>query len=137
VVEVGVLIGLEQRVIHWHLPANRTSVALPDSKDLWSQIWDNRNEVLGFAHSHPGRGMPYPSREDVTTFAAIEAALGRELVWWICSMDSVIRLHRDHASNLYSYRGYEIRSEYPYDLWLPRLRVLSYGEGDKLEGATP
>jgi hypothetical protein len=124
--EVGVLIGRDQRVIHWHLPANRTSVALPDSQDLWSQIWNNRTEVLGFAHSHPGRGVPYPSREDVTTFAAVEAALGRNLVWWICTVDSVISLHRDNTSNLHGYRGYETHSEIAYDTWLPRLRELSY-----------
>jgi hypothetical protein len=61
---------------------------LPDSRDLWDVIQENKDRVMGFAHSHPGSGIPAPSFEDVSTFAAIEAALGKRLVWWITSSDS-------------------------------------------------
>jgi hypothetical protein len=86
-IEAGVLIGLDLEVLHWHLPNNRSGGTLPDSRDLWDVIWENRDRVMGFAHSHPGSGTPMPSYEDVTTFASVEAALGKRLVWWITSSD--------------------------------------------------
>jgi hypothetical protein len=85
--EAGVLIGKDGEPICWHLPRDRSGGSLPDSPDLWSVIWENRSNVLGFAHSHPGSGTPGPSYEDVTTFAAVESALGRRLLWWIASSD--------------------------------------------------
>jgi len=48
--------------------------------------------VAGFAHSHPGAGQPGPSWTDLTTFAALEAGLGRRLTWWITSADRLISL---------------------------------------------
>ena len=87
--EAGVLIRYDNTPIYWHTPVGRSSGSLPDSNELWNQIWNNRDHILGFAHSHPGSGIPRPSYEDVTTFAAIEAALGRRLVWWITSSDKV------------------------------------------------
>ncbi len=85
--EVGMLIG-SSGIVHRHVPGDRTSGSLPDSRELWEVIWGNRADPsLGFAHVHPGSGQPYPSHEDVTTFSAIEGALGRRLVWWIVSSD--------------------------------------------------
>lgn len=86
-IEAGVLVNLDCEPIYWHLPEGRHVGALPDSRDLWLQIWNNRDQVLGFAHSHPGSGHPAPSYEDLTTFAAVESALGKRLVWWITSED--------------------------------------------------
>jgi len=91
-IEAGVLIDLDCEPIYWHLPKNRNTVALPDSRELWDVIWENRERVLGFAHSHPGSGTPGPSYEDLTTFAAIESALGRRLCWWITSDTQFIEL---------------------------------------------
>lgn len=91
-VEAGVVVAKDGSPIHWHLPADRSIAYLPDSHDLWTILWDNRENVAGFAHSHPGHGIPSPSWEDITTFAAIEAALGRRLSWWITSADHVISL---------------------------------------------
>ena len=42
-------------------------------------------DLAGVAHSHPGGGIPTPSWEDLTTFAAVEDGLGQRLVWWIVS----------------------------------------------------
>ena len=92
-IEAGVLIGLDGQDIFWHLPQNRNGGSLPDSRELWDVIWENRDKVLGFAHSHPGRGIPGPSYEDVTTFAAVEAALGKRLTWWIISSNNCVELH--------------------------------------------
>ena len=46
--------------------------------------------ISGVAHSHPGGGVPGPSYTDVTTFAAVEAALGVKLNWWITSETHLI-----------------------------------------------
>lgn len=91
-IETGVLVNLDCEPIYWHLPHNRTSVLLPDSRDLWDVIWEHKDNLLGFAHSHPGSGTPGPSHEDLTTFAAVESALGKRLVWWITSQDVFVEL---------------------------------------------
>lgn len=91
-IEAGVLVDLDGQPIYWHLPPDRSTVALPDSRELWDVIWENRERVLGFAHTHPGTGMPGPSWEDLTTFEAVERALGKRLVWWILSFDQFVEL---------------------------------------------
>ena len=87
--EAGVVVGYEGEPIYWHLPEGRTAGYLPDSRELWEVIWENRHNVYGIAHSHPGSGLPGPSWEDITTFAGIELGLGRRLVWWITSSNSL------------------------------------------------
>jgi proteasome lid subunit RPN8/RPN11 len=91
-IETGVVIDNQGNAIHWHLPAGRNTGALPDSRDLWDVLWENRETIAGFAHSHPGSGVTGPSSTDLTTFAAVEAGLGRRLVWWITSSDHLIAL---------------------------------------------
>lgn len=86
-IETGVLLDNNYQPIFWHLPAGRNAGYLPDSRDLWDVIWENRNQVWGFAHSHPGSGKTRFSHEDVTTFAAVEAALGKRLHWPILTSD--------------------------------------------------
>ena len=62
---------------------------LPDSRSLWDEIWDNRHNLLGVAHTHPGSGPPWPSLTDLTTFHAVENGLGRDLVWFIATSDAI------------------------------------------------
>jgi hypothetical protein len=88
--EVGVVVGLDGTALHWHLPLDRHFGALPDSRGLWDVLWAHRDQLLGVAHSHPGVGWPAPSWTDVTTFAAIEGALGKRLTWWITSANRLI-----------------------------------------------
>lgn len=88
--EAGAVIGRNGEVLHWHLPGDRTAGSLPDSRNLWDVFWEHRDNVLGFAHSHPGSGTPSHSHTDVTTFDAIEKALGRRLQWWITSEDRIV-----------------------------------------------
>ena len=122
--EAGVLIDLDGKPIFWHLPKNRSIGALPDSRDLWEVIWENRDRVLGFAHSHPGSGKPGPSYEDVTTFAAVEAALGRRLDWWITSFDEMILVRHAGPGKL-DYVGEDMKSTTE---WVDSLREHSgYG----------
>lgn len=88
--EVGVVVDRDGSALYWHLPPGREENILPDDRALWDLMWRHREQILGFAHSHPGRGRPSPSWTDLTTFAAIEAALGRRWVWWITSADRVV-----------------------------------------------
>src|ERR1700743_143460 len=88
-IETGVVLAKNEVVIHWHLPPGRTGGSLPDSRDLWQVLWENRDNLYGFAHSHPGLGPVAPSNEDLTTFSAVERGLGKRLVWPITSEDHV------------------------------------------------
>jgi proteasome lid subunit RPN8/RPN11 len=86
--EAAVVLDRDWRPIHFHAPGGRTIGSLPDSHDLWSVLWENRTRVLGVAHSHPGGGVPSPSHTDVTTFAAVDGALGVRLIWPIVTVDA-------------------------------------------------
>jgi hypothetical protein len=134
-IEAGAVIDMEGKAFHWHLPEGRSGGSLPDSQSLWDVLWENRKRVYGFAHSHPGSGIPGPSLTDITTFAAIEAALGKRLNWWICTSDEFA---------LFRWRGSE-RLDYIMVMhvspilggtsstpaWLDELRRLSnYEKGD-------
>lgn len=96
-IEVAVVIDIAGAPICWHLPDDRTAVSLPDSRMLWDTLWTNRHLLGGVAHSHPGSGPPYASTTDITTFAAIEAGLGRRLDWWIVSSDSIVLYRREDS----------------------------------------
>jgi len=119
-IEVGVVIGEGYLPIHWHLPVGSTAGSLPDSLSLWDVLWNNRSTVVGFAHSHPGGGDPHPSSEDLTTFSAIELALGRRLTWWIASEDGFAAF-RWQGPEAYQYKGYLI-ADTAEPLWVRALR---------------
>ncbi len=87
--EAALVVGEGGEVLHRHSPAGRTTVSLPDSRDLWAVLWEHRARIVGVAHTHPGVGTPRPSWEDLTTFAAVEDGLGRRLIWWIASADGL------------------------------------------------
>lgn len=131
--EAGAVIDMEGKAIHWHLPFDRTGGSLPDSHSLWEVLWENRKRVFGFAHSHPGGGHPGPSHTDVTTFAAIEAALGKRLNWWICSSDG-LALFRWKGPEQLDYEEIVSSPGAPASdppSWLDRLRELSdYRKGE-------
>lgn len=126
-IEAGVLVGPDGP-FYWHAPLDRNGGAIPDSQELWDQIWNNRDKLIGptgsiggFAHSHPGGGIPGPSFTDVTTFAAIEMALDERLTWYIVSSDHVVAL-RFTGPGKYDYKGPVLLEEPP---WVPELRRLS------------
>lgn len=126
-IESGVVVGLDGLPIHWHLPPGRTGGSLPDSRDLWEVLWETHKDgnLLGFAHSHPGSGVPGPSHTDITTFAAVEAALGCRLLWWITSSDHLC-VYRWRGPDKWLYSGYVDEWE---PAWVPKLRELS-GQGE-------
>lgn len=120
--EAGAVVAKDGSVLHWHLPSGRDGGSLPDSRELWDVIWDNRENLIGIAHSHPGKGVPGPSYTDVTTFAAIESALGRRLSWWITSEDRLVVAKWKGPGRL----TYEARLEEDCPPWLKQLRGASY-----------
>mgnify|MGYP000857370493 CR=1 FL=1 len=126
-IETGALVGLDGLPIYWHLPPGRNAGYLPDSQDLWSHIWKDRDVLQGFAHSHPGFGTPSPSWEDLTTFSAIEKALGKRLTWWIITANQVAE-YTWSGPGTYDYIGCVL----PYDtsqlVWLDQLHSNSYEE---------
>lgn len=90
-IEAGVVISKKGEAMYWHLPPGRSISFIPDTRVLWDILWKHRDELAGFAHSHPGGGIPCPSEIDLTTFLAIEQALGQRLQWWITSSDALIQ----------------------------------------------
>jgi hypothetical protein len=123
--EAGVLLDIEGKPIHWHVPEGRTAASLPDSRVLWQIIWWNRKRVGGFAHTHPGKGVPGPSYTDVTTFSAIEIGLGRPLLWPILSEDDGA-MYRHEGPGKYHY------TRCPQTIvaeWADLLRKLTRKEG--------
>jgi hypothetical protein len=126
-IETAVVVDKDGESIHWHLPPGRSSVSIPDTKDLWDVLWDNRGNLSGVAHSHPGGGIPSPSIEDLTTFAPCEAALGQRLVWWIISENYVVSFVWKGPSE-YDYEGSLLTDTEVEGLtWVDELRKLSYG----------
>lgn len=121
--EAGVVLDLQGQPIYWHLPPERSLAYLPDSRNLWEVLWENRKNLSGFAHSHPGGGIPGPSYEDLTTFAAVEAGLGFRLEWYIASRDHLV-IGRWVGSDSLNYL-WDKASDRP---WLARLREVSYGD---------
>lgn len=123
-VEAGVLIDLDGNPIFWHLPQDRSVAYLPDSRTLWNEIWHDRKRISGFAHSHPGCGIPGPSQEDLTTFAAVELALGKRLIWWIVSGDEIVELVWVGPDKLH-YETRPRRRGSSFFSWVQELRDLS------------
>jgi len=85
--ETAVVIGKNGDPLYWHEPLGRTSVYIPDSQNLWDVLWENRDDLLGVAHTHPGNGKPVPSPIDLDTFYGCELGLGFGLAWWIATED--------------------------------------------------
>ena len=88
--EAGVVIDDKGQPVHWHVPNGRTFAHLPDSRPLWVVFKENRDRMAGFAHSHPGGGVPSPSGTDITTFEAVESGLKKRLKWWIVNSEAMV-----------------------------------------------
>lgn len=121
-IEAGVVVvGPGSDVVFWHSPPGRTGGSLPDSRTLWEVLEDYRKAPgLGFAHSHPGGGVPGPSHEDVTTFSAVERGLGRRLLWWITSSEHTV-LTWWEGPGKYDYKSMQVKDPW----WAAELRSRS------------
>lgn len=72
--EVCFLIGSGGAIL-W-ADASDSPAALPDSRRRWEAIWELRDQLEEIAHSHPVGPSAF-SREDETTMAALDSALGK------------------------------------------------------------
>lgn len=88
-IETAMVFDDQGGTILWHEPCGRTAGSIPDTRDLWEVIWENRGRLGGIAHTHPWDGEAWPSLTDVTTFDAIERALGKRLLWPIATFTEV------------------------------------------------
>lgn len=122
--EAGVVLDKSEQALYWHLPRDRLVGSLPDCSRLWAELWVHREILFGFAHSHPGAGVPELSFTDRTTFAAIEAALGRRLVWPVITRDTDMQFVWSGPDRL-DYCGFR-PAPLPGPLWLLNLRRVSY-----------
>jgi hypothetical protein len=125
-IETGVVINTNGEPIHWHEPAGRSGGNLPDSRSLWNVLWQAQQHgwLAGFAHTHPGSGVPGPSSTDISTFVAIENALGRSLAWWIASADRMVITRRsvmDSVPGREIYASHEIVVQNE-PIWVAELR---------------
>lgn len=123
-IETAIVIDTDGQPLHWHLPPGRTAVAIPDSRELWDVIWKHRDHIAAIAHTHPGAGVPVPSKEDLTTFAACEAGLGRRLRWWIVTRNDA-RCYAWSGPGRLDYGTCRDSDELPD--WIDDLRAESYG----------
>jgi len=88
-IETALVFDQEGKTIHWHLPPGRSNGYIPDTRSLWEVLWENRHRLGGVAHTHPWEGDTWFSGTDVTTFSAVERALGQRLQWPIVTFTSV------------------------------------------------
>jgi hypothetical protein len=88
--EVCFLLGSHDAIL-W-ADASDSPAALPDSRARWEAIWSRRAELVAIAHSHPVGPAAF-SGEDVSTMAAIDAALGRDLRYFVVAPSVTIARH--------------------------------------------
>lgn len=106
-IETALVFNLEGQTMLWHEPHGRSGGSIPDSADLWNFLWENRHRLGGVAHTHPWFGAPWPSETDLTTFRAIDAALGRPLLWVVATLDNESYWGLDDLSGPENY-GYRL-----------------------------
>jgi hypothetical protein len=90
--EVLLLIGRDGAVLWADL--GPSPVALPDSRVRWEAIWSRREELEEVAHSHPLGPLGF-SREDETTMAALDRALGRPLRYSVVAPGGMVTRRED------------------------------------------
>jgi len=128
--EALVVMNLYGDILYSHLPNDRTSHSLPDSRKLWEFLWENRKDIWKVAHSHPGGGVPSPSAEDLSTFSAIEAGLGKRLFWFILSEDywaSYYKLEGEEEYLLMEAHRLIEKHQCTWPFWAQVLHDKSYG----------
>jgi len=84
--EVCFLLGVDGEVL-W-TDASESAVALPDSRARWEAIWQHRETLTAIVHSHPVGPRAF-SHEDLTTMEALDAALGRPLLYLVLAPDGL------------------------------------------------
>jgi hypothetical protein len=128
--EVACVFDKKGIVFHWHTPPGSSSVSIPDSRDLWSVMWEHRGNLGGVAHTHPWYGVPSPSGTDITTFSACELALGQRLIWPIVTFNHIIYLQWT-GPDVGDYSDILNADIVLYNATIKALRVLSMNDGEE------
>jgi len=124
--EIAVVINKNHGVLAWHNPPGSTNGSIPQSYDLWKVMWENRDDLEGVAHSHPGSGATGPSYTDVTTWSGCELGLGKRLLWWITTSDQLF-VFWWVGPEKYDYAGKRVEDPDVLRMeWVQTLRDLSY-----------
>jgi hypothetical protein len=105
--EVALVFDKDGKTIAFH--GGQSAGSIEDSPDLWTILWENRKRLGGVAHTHPWDGDAWFSQTDVTTFRAIDNALGKNLLWPVVTFTNVtfFQWHRMFGDPL-NYRGYKV-----------------------------
>ena len=85
--EVCFLIGPADTIV-WS-DASNSPFALPDSRARWEAIWSRRDTLVEIAHSHPLGPLAF-STEDLTTFEALDSALGKRLRFSVVAPEGML-----------------------------------------------
>ena len=96
--EVVMVFDKDGQALYW---SDGHSAAVEDSRSLWDVLWEHREHLGGVAHTHPWPGPTGPSGTDLTTFAAIEAGLGKRLLWPIVTPTHVYMVSFDGEAKKY------------------------------------
>lgn len=128
-IESAMVFNREGRAIFWLGPNGCSEGAIADSHILWDRIWRNRDKVGGVAHTHPWEGPTSPSTTDLTTWAAIEAGLGKRLYWPIVTLTNVdFFTYFDDADGYGRVTDVSFRDTEHWHNIVKRLRLLSTGD---------
>lgn len=95
--EVCLLIGKGGAIL-WS-DASDSPHRLPDSRDRWDAIWQNREVLEIIVHSHP-HGPHGFSSEDRSTMSAIDGALGKACVYAVVSPRGTIQRQAEEESDV-------------------------------------
>jgi hypothetical protein len=132
-IESAVVLDDIYNVITWHLPEARGAGHIADSRELWETIWKNRGVLGAIVHSHPGGGTPMPSSTDVTTFSAVELAIGQRIRWGIMSKEQLCWFEwKGPEKHDYKLTGLEALAD--IDGWRQELHEFSYGTQGESHG---
>jgi len=91
-----------------------TRTTVPDERERWNAIWENRDEITEIVHTHPGGFLGFSS-EDLSTMEAVEAATGNSYTWSIVTEEGYLTRYED-TDNQPEGRPW----------WLPFLRQMSF-----------
>jgi len=126
-IEIAMVFDKLGSAIFWLSPQGSHPGAIEDSTTLWERIWANRGSIGGVVHTHPWDGKPSPSHTDVTTWSALERALGVRLLWPIVSMDEVSYYVQNPLTGQYVETTSTFTGQQCWEDNVKELRRLSHG----------
>jgi len=122
--EIIVVFDTTGKAIYWH-DKDASSGYVPDSDDLFDVMWENKDRLGGFAHTHPWDGEARPSSIDLTTYRDLDKAFGKRLVWPVISFTDAVLVFwtkfPDEPGEGYVIADFDYLEEFEFD-WVDELR---------------